>query len=65
MPATASAHRAVYRAPEVCEIAEVPQWRPLGSRIDLGVSKTADGPRSIAADLDPSSSSSICSSWKA
>jgi len=56
MPAAASAHRAVYRAPEVCEIAEVQPYVLRSWEVefpDLGVSKTADGPRLYRkADVD-------------
>jgi DNA-binding transcriptional MerR regulator len=56
MPAAASAHRAVYRAPEVCEIADVQPYVLRSWELefpDLGVSKTADGPRLYRkADVD-------------
>ena len=56
MPAAASAHRAVYRSPEVCEIAELQPYVLRSWEVEfpeLGVSKTADGPRLYRkADLD-------------
>jgi len=48
MPAAASAHRAVYKSPEVCEIAELQPYVLRSWEVEfpeLGVSKSADGPR--------------------
>ena len=56
MPAAASAHRAVYKSPEVCEIADVQPYVLRSWEVEfpeLGVSKTADGPRLYRkADVD-------------
>jgi DNA-binding transcriptional MerR regulator len=56
MPAAASLQRATYKAPEVCEIAGVPHYVLRSWEVefpDLGISKTADGPRVYRkADVD-------------
>ena len=54
--ASAASVRATYKAPEVCEIVGVPQYVLKSWEVefpDLGISKTADGPRLYRkADVD-------------
>ena len=56
MPAAASLRQATYKAPEVCEIADVQPYVLRSWEMefpDLGISKTSDGPRLYRkADVD-------------